>query len=100
FHGNCNIQDADYNSPAGRNNVLFCRLGGLPDLASESSYVQGQVINYLNTLLDMGVDGFRIDAAKHQQPSALQSIFNTVKATHPTTKAGEPIWITQEVLPD
>ncbi|HJV67544.1 carbohydrate-binding module family 20 domain-containing protein [Ideonella sp.] len=100
FHSYCNIQDADYNSPAGRNNVMLCRLGGLPDLASESSYVQGQVVNYLNTLLDMGVDGFRIDAAKHQQPSALQSIFSAVKASHPTTKAGEPIWITQEVLPD
>ncbi len=100
FHGNCNIADADYNSPAGRNNVMFCRLGGLPDLASESSYVQGQVVNYLNKLLALGVDGFRIDAAKHQQPSALQSIINTVKATHPTTNAGEAIWITQEVLPD
>jgi alpha-amylase len=100
FHSNCNIQDGDYNSPAGRTSVLFCRLGGLPDLATESSYVQGQIVNYLNALLDMGIDGFRIDAAKHQQASALQAIVNAVKSAHPTTKAGEPIWITQEVLPD
>jgi alpha-amylase len=100
FHGNCDIQGADYNSPAGRNNIMFCRLGGLPDLSTENSYVQGQIVNYLKDLLSMGVDGFRIDAAKHQQPAALQSIFNAVKSAVPTTKAGEQIWITQEVLPD
>jgi alpha-amylase len=100
FHGNCNINDADYNSPSGRNNVMFCRLGGLPDLATESSYVQGQVTNYLNKLLTLGVDGFRIDAAKHMQPAALQSILNAVKSAHPLTNAGEAIWVTSEVLPD
>ena len=100
FHPLCDIQSADYNAPAGQYNVQHCRLGGLPDLATENAYVQGQVVNYLNTLLTMGVDGFRIDAAKHMQASALQAIFNTVKTTHPKTNAGENIWITQEIIND
>ncbi|MFG6469061.1 carbohydrate-binding module family 20 domain-containing protein [Roseateles sp. BYS87W] len=100
FHANCNINDADYNSPAGRSNVQNCRLGGLPDLATESAYVQGQIANYLKALLAMGVDGFRIDAAKHMPATAWTSIMNTVKAAYPKTLQGEPIWVTQEIIND
>jgi alpha-amylase len=95
-----NIDSGDYGSPGNRNNIMFCRLGGLPDLATESSHVQSVIVAYLNSLLSMGVDGFRLDAAKHQQPAALQAIFAAVKATHPTTNNGEQIWVTQEVIPD
>lgn len=100
FHPNCTINGNDYNSPAGQFNVQNCRLGGLPDLATENSYVKGQIVNYLTKLIDMGVDGFRIDAAKHMQASALQSIFTTLKTSRPKTKAGENIWITQEIIND
>lgn len=95
-----NIDTGDYGTPGNRNNVMFCRLGGLPDLATENSHVQSVIVAYMNTLLSMGVDGFRLDAAKHQQPAALQAIFNAVKSTHPTTNAGEAIWVTQEIIPD
>ena len=100
FHANCAIQSSDYNSPSGTWDVQNCRLGGLPDLNTESSYVQGQVENYLNHLLSLGIDGFRIDAAKHQAASSLQAIMGAVKAAHPTTSLGEPIWVTQEIIPD
>ncbi len=100
FHANCNINDSDYNSPAGRSNVQNCRLGGLPDLATESSYVQGQIVNYLKALLAMGVDGFRIDAAKHMPAGSWTTIMNAVKAAYPTTLKGEPIWVTQEIIND
>lgn len=100
FHSNCTIQSSDYGSPGNRSNVMLCRLDGMPDLATESSYVQGVISSYLKKLLSLGVDGFRLDAAKHQQPAALNSILNTVKATYPTTLAGENIWVTQEVIPD
>ncbi|UXH76475.1 carbohydrate-binding module family 20 domain-containing protein [Roseateles amylovorans] len=100
FHGNCTIADADYSSPAGRSNVMNCRLGGLPDLATENSYVQGQITTYLRTLLNMGVDGFRIDAAKHMPASAWQTIMASVRSTNPLTQAGEPIWLTQEIIND
>ena len=100
FHAACDIQSADYNSAAGRSNVQNCRLVGLPDLNSESSYVRGQVVNYLNALLTLGIDGFRLDAAKHQAAGSLQAIMNSVKATHATTNQGEAIWVTQEIVPD
>lgn len=100
FHPNCTINDADYNSPAGRSNVQNCRLGGLPDLATESSYVQGQIVNYLKALLALGVDGFRIDAAKHMPAAAWTSIMSAVKAAYPKTLQGEPIWVTQEIIND
>jgi alpha-amylase len=100
FHAACDIQPADYNSAAGRGNVQTCRLSGMPDLNSESSYVRGQVVNYLNALLALGIDGFRIDAAKHQAAASLQAILASVKSSHPTTNLGEPIWVTQEIVPD
>ncbi|UXH78510.1 carbohydrate-binding module family 20 domain-containing protein [Roseateles amylovorans] len=100
FHSNCTIQPADYETASGRANVQNCRLSGMPDLRTESSYVQGQIVNYLRTLVDMGIDGFRIDAAKHQPASALNAILSTLKASRPTTQMGEPIWVTQEIIPD
>ena len=100
FHAACDIQSADYNSAAGRSNVQTCRLSGMPDLNSESSYVRGQIVNYLNALLALGIDGFRIDAAKHQAAASLQAIMSSVKSTHPATNQGEPIWVTQEIVPD
>jgi alpha-amylase len=100
FHSNCNIADSDYNSPAGTYAVQNCRLGGLPDLATENVYVKGQIVNYLNKLLDLGIDGFRIDASKHMPATAWTSIMATVKSTRPKTTSGENIWLTQEIIPD
>lgn len=37
----------------------------LPDLDTSNKDYQNYLINYLNTLADDGVDGFRFDAAKH-----------------------------------
>lgn len=38
---------------------------GMPDLATENSYVQQKVGNYVKELRSIGVDGIRWDAAKH-----------------------------------
>ena len=37
----------------------------LPDLKTEDSRVQNAIYDYLKELVDCGIDGFRIDAAKH-----------------------------------
>lgn len=100
FHARCDIQGSDYNTPAGRWAVQNCRLGGLPDLATENPYVKGQIVNYLKALLALGVDGFRIDASKHMPADAWVDIMNTVKAAYPATLQGEPIWVTQEIIND
>ncbi|MFL6657184.1 MAG: carbohydrate-binding module family 20 domain-containing protein [Massilia sp.] len=97
FHSACDIQGSDYGSPGNRNSVMNCRLVGLPDLMTESSYVQGQIKNYFNKLVAMGADGIRIDAAKHIQPAHINAI---LAGTNRTTTSGETLWVTQEVIPD
>ncbi|WP_445361019.1 alpha amylase C-terminal domain-containing protein [Microbulbifer sp. EKSA005] len=83
YHSDCTI---DNYSDA--NNVWNCRLSGLPDLDTGSSYVQQTLADYLNKLQGMGVDGFRVDAVKHMSPSDMYSIMS---------KAGNP-WIFSEVI--
>lgn len=97
FHANCPIQDTDYGSPGNQNSVRNCRLVGLTDLATGTDYVRGQVKTYLTKLLTMGVDGFRFDAAKHMQPADLYAFVSGVAQT---TRAGEAVWVTHEVIPD
>ncbi|MEP0887339.1 alpha-amylase family protein [Leptolyngbya sp. PL-A3] len=45
--------------------VTQCELVGLADLNLASPYVQSQISAYLLDLINLGIDGFRIDAAKH-----------------------------------
>src|SRR2546423_3218326 len=45
--------------------VTKCELLGLADLRTESDHVRATLAGYLNRLIDMGVSGFRVDAAKH-----------------------------------
>ncbi|MGC3996128.1 MAG: alpha-amylase family glycosyl hydrolase [Anaeromyxobacter sp.] len=91
FHSYCTI---DYSSAS---NTASCWLLGMPDLNTGSSYVQGQFVAYLDSLIAMGVDGFRIDAAKHILPSELQTI---LAAATQTTLLGESVFVTHEVIED
>ncbi|MER0445256.1 carbohydrate-binding module family 20 domain-containing protein [Streptomyces sp. Edi4] len=50
---------------ADRWNVQHCELVGLADLDTGEPYVRTRIAQYLNDLLSLGVDGLRIDAAKH-----------------------------------
>jgi alpha-amylase len=45
--------------------VQDCELVNLADLDTGAAAVQQKIVAYLTSLLDLGVDGFRIDAAKH-----------------------------------
>ncbi|KUO05220.1 glycosidase [Streptomyces caeruleatus] len=54
--------------------VQHCELGGLPDLDTGEEYVRKTIAGYMNDLLSLGVDGFRIDAAKHIDPADLSNI--------------------------
>ncbi|MFH9551173.1 alpha-amylase family protein [Streptomyces sp. NPDC017435] len=55
-------------------NVQHCELVGLADLDTGEDYVRKTVAGYLNDLLTLGVDGFRIDAAKHIDTADLADI--------------------------
>ena len=57
-----------------RANVQGCELVGLSDLDTGSDYVRSQIAAYLNRLSALGVDGFRIDAAKHMAATDLAAI--------------------------
>ena len=60
---------------ADRWEVQNCELVDLSDLATESSYVRSKIVGYLNDLIGLGVDGFRVDAAKHVPAGDLQAIY-------------------------
>jgi alpha-amylase len=68
----CTINDSDYTNDAWR--VQNCELVGLSELNTGSEYVRNQIAGYLNKLTSLGVDGFRIDAAKHIHPGDLAAI--------------------------
>ena len=59
------------NNYADQYNVQYCDLVGLTDLCTGCDYVKSTLSGYLDKLANMGVAGFRIDAAKHQQADQL-----------------------------
>ncbi|HCA84801.1 MAG TPA: glycosidase [Streptomyces sp.] len=62
------------NNYGDRYNVQSCELVGLADLDTGESYVRSRIAGYLNDLLSLGVDGFRIDAAKHMPAADLAAV--------------------------
>ncbi|QLE71798.1 glycosidase [Streptomyces rectiverticillatus] len=67
----CTAVVSDYRD---RRNVQDCELVGLADLDTGEEHVRGRIARYLNDLLSLGVDGFRIDAAKHIPATDLADI--------------------------
>ncbi|WP_205614259.1 alpha-amylase [Streptomyces dangxiongensis] len=67
----CTSQVGNY---ADRWNVQHCELVGLADLDTGEDHVRKTIAGYLNDLLSLGVDGFRIDAAKHIDSADLADI--------------------------
>nr|AAO14612.1 alpha-amylase [Blaps mucronata] len=74
FHDSCAINDYQ-----DTNNVRNCELEGLADLDQGSEYVRGKIIEYMNHMVDLGVAGFRVDAAKHMWPADLEVIYGSLK---------------------
>ncbi len=70
----------NYNDPE---QVRNCKLVGLPDLTLSKDYVSDKVAEYMNRLIDLGVAGFRIDAAKHMWPNDLNNLINKLKNLSP-----------------
>ncbi|MBW4660729.1 MAG: alpha-amylase family protein [Drouetiella hepatica Uher 2000/2452] len=54
--------------------VTQCELVGLADLDTSSPKVRRQIANYLADLVHLGVDGFRVDAAKHMDTQDIGAI--------------------------
>lgn len=74
FHSNGCI--SDYTDPNQVLNGRICGAApdrGLPDL-NDSAWVNEQRRNYIQALYDLGIRGFRLDAAKHMTTSTIQNI--------------------------
>ncbi|MBK1631694.1 hypothetical protein CKO31_13245 [Thiohalocapsa halophila] len=56
-----------------------CNVGGRADLDTDADRLQNRVGDYLNGLLDLGVAGLRIDAARHMAPADIAGILARVR---------------------
>ena len=83
FHNACSID-----SYAVAQQVQNCELVGLSDLATESESVRARIAQYLIALNEIGIAGFRVDAAKHVPANDLESIFTRVN--NAATAASRP----------
>lgn len=66
-----------------RAEVTDCDLLGLADLATEEPSVRSRLARYLDDLASLGVDGFRIDAAKHIPSADLAAILGAMQRKVP-----------------
>ncbi|KAI0319658.1 glycoside hydrolase superfamily [Amylostereum chailletii] len=76
--------------------VQTCELVNLADLATDTEYVRSRLAEYANDLLSLGVDGLRLDAAKHIPTGDIQNILSRLNGTPYITQevifgSGEPI---------
>nr|ADP89000.1 alpha-amylase [Hermetia illucens] len=95
FHTSCAIQ-----SYQDANQIRNCELVGLKDLDQSNSWVRDRIVDFLNHLVDLGVAGFRVDAAKHMWPSDLKVIYdriNNLNTAHGFAANSRP-FIVQEVI--
>ncbi|MFY1703652.1 carbohydrate-binding module family 20 domain-containing protein [Micromonospora sp. WMMA1923] len=59
--------------------VQDCELLALADLNTADPEVRRKIAKYMNSVIDLGVAGFRVDAAKHVQESHLGDIISRLK---------------------
>ncbi len=76
--------------------VQNCELVNLADLNTGATYVRSQIVAYLQDLVNIGVAGFRVDAAKHMDTNDIHAIFAQVTGNYYVFQeviegAGEPI---------
>ncbi|GJE98243.1 glycoside hydrolase family 13 protein [Phanerochaete sordida] len=69
--------------------VQTCELVNLADLFTETEYVRSRLAEYANDLLSLGVDGLRLDAAKHINANDIANI---------TSRFTRTPYLTQEVI--
>lgn len=94
---NGNDDIVNYND---RYEVQNCELVNLADLKTESDYVRTKIAAYMNDLLALGVDGFRLDASKHMPAADIAAIKGKLSRSAYIVQevifgAGEPIQPTE-----
>lgn len=90
YPANCPNSDDTVTNYDVQADVQECQLVGLADLNTETAYVRGKLAGYLNDLESLGVDGFRLDAAKHMNVNDVAAI---------KAQLTRPAFLYQEVMP-
>lgn len=91
--GRCPNADNNIHNYDDVNDVRNCNMGGLTDLFQEKEWVRSKIADYLNSLIDIGLAGFRVDAAKHMWPGDLDVIWGRLHSVD----GGRP-FVYQEVI--
>nr|KAG5696356.1 hypothetical protein BaRGS_028351 [Batillaria attramentaria] len=95
----CHTGDGNIHNYGNPEEVRNCKLVNLADLALGHDYVRGKIADYLNHLIDLGVAGFRVDAAKHMWPGDLKNIFGRLHNLRSDVfGSGKKPFIYQEVI--
>ncbi|MGW3042150.1 carbohydrate-binding module family 20 domain-containing protein [Kitasatospora sp. NPDC001159] len=99
FHSspaNCPNADMSIQDWNNQTQVQECDLSNLEDLYTETAHVRSTEAGYLNSLVSLGVDGFRMDAAKHINQADMAAVLSQVNNT---TWTGSRPYVYQEVIP-
>ncbi|MFF4904145.1 carbohydrate-binding module family 20 domain-containing protein [Streptomyces sp. NPDC001260] len=91
----CPTSDLTIQDYSNLTQVQNCELLGLPDLRTGSDTVRTGIADYLNAQLALGVDGFRVDAAKHIPEADMAAIESKLTST----TAGTAPYVFQEIYP-
>ncbi|MEV0393714.1 carbohydrate-binding module family 20 domain-containing protein [Polymorphospora rubra] len=91
---NCPTNGAinDWNNEA---QVTSCELLSLSDLYTEKDSVRTKIAAYLNDLIGLGVDGFRVDAVKHIRKDDFAAILGKLDNT---VAEGKRPYVAQEIF--
>ncbi|ROO88814.1 alpha-amylase [Actinocorallia herbida] len=82
----------DWNNEA---QVTGCELLSLADLRTDDAGVQDKIAAYLNDLIGLGVDGFRVDAVKHIAKGDFAAILGKL---NDTTAENKRPYVAQEIF--
>ncbi|XP_022108600.1 alpha-amylase-like [Acanthaster planci] len=97
-NGECRSDSGNVEDFTDISQIRNCRLEGLPDLDASHDDVKSRITAYMNRLIDMGVAGFRVDAAKFIWPHDLGEILAKLKNLNETFfPRGSRPFIFQEV---
>ncbi|MER5605774.1 carbohydrate-binding module family 20 domain-containing protein [Micromonospora tulbaghiae] len=75
--------------------VTSCELLSLSDLYTEKEAVRNKIAAYLNDLIGLGVDGFRVDAVKHIRKDDFAAILGKL---NDTVAEGRRPYVAQEIF--
>ncbi|KAK3593463.1 hypothetical protein CHS0354_020229 [Potamilus streckersoni] len=95
----CHSGDMGIHNYQNPEEVRNCHLGLLADLNQGKDYVRGKIADHMNHLIEIGVAGFRMDAAKHMWPGDLAVIFGSLHDLNiKYFPSGSKPFIIQEVI--